>query len=204
MPVRILLPPDILAMAHFTAQERPRNIPHSKPSDDPYADLVGALGEYAFAFHCGLPYTAIQHVAVQQPDGSWGDGGWDFAFKDGKVLVDIKASRKHTDSFVVPGRQKKRGGWHEGLKADWYVSAFVTLPDTVEFRYKAHRDVLLPMTNSPLIPGKRLVYGTEVQAFNAQDFKTSIPRRPAHHQRPHDDQARHRMGKIEGVRDMQK
>jgi hypothetical protein len=182
MGISIVLPPDVLAMAHDTAERRPLSIPWHRrnPSADPLADLIGAMGEYAFAVYCKLPYTIIQYLAVEQTDGKWGDGGKDFTFKDGKVKVDIKSSRKWKDSFIVPGRNKVKGEWVEGLKSDWYVSAFVTLPDTVEFRYKAHRDILLPMGNSGVVRGKRLVFNTEegIERFEEGDFRDAIPRKP--------------------------
>jgi hypothetical protein len=166
MPFTVKIPPDVLAMAHYTAEHRPKNIKHHKPSTDPHADLVGAIAEHAFAYHCGIPQSAIDSSGG--PHGR-GDGGKDFTFKDEKIKVDIKSSRKHPESWVVPLGD---------LRSDWYVFAYVILPDTVIFQGMAHKDTLMPMTESGSVPGKRLVYLTEVTPIEERHFKKTIPRRP--------------------------
>lgn len=167
MPFTVVLPPDALAMAHVTAEQRPKNIAHHKPAKDPHADLVGALAEHAFAYHLGLPQHSIDSSGG--PHGR-GDGGWDFSLKDETVKLDVKASRIHPESWVVPGGKE--------LKSDWYIFAYVILPDTVVFQGYAHKDQLEPMGLSKSVKGKRLVYLTEVPKIEKHHFKTSIPRRP--------------------------
>lgn len=167
MPFTIKLPPDVLAMAHLTAEQRPKNIKHHKPSEDPHADLVGAIAEHAFAYHMGISQSSIDSSG-----GTYGrgDGGWDFEIGNKQVKIDVKASRHHPESWVVPGTKE--------LKSDWYVFAYVILPDTVIFQGYAHKDQLEPMALSTSVKGKRLVYLTEVQLIEKRHFKTSIPRRP--------------------------
>ncbi len=166
MPYTVKLPPDVMARAGWTATERPKNILHHKPSADPHADLVGALAEHAFAHHCGISEMLIDSSGG--PHGR-GDGGWDFFFKNNTVKVDIKSSRKHPESWVVP---------LGNLRSDWYVFAYVILPDTIIFQGKAHKMTLEPMTESGSVKGKRLVYLTEVEDIKPSDFKTVIPKRP--------------------------
>ncbi len=168
MGYTIVLPPDVLAHAMLTAEQRPQNIKHHRPSADPHADLVGALAEHAFAYHVGIPQDQIDSSGG--PDGR-GDGGWDFKVEKGgkSVLVDTKASRKHPESWVIPAGN---------LVADWYVFAYVILPATVIFQGMGHRSVLEPMGVSSSVPGKRLVYLTEVQDIKPSHFKATIPRRP--------------------------
>jgi hypothetical protein len=170
MPFTIVLPPDVMAMAEWTAQERPRNIQHHRPSKDPHADLVGALAEHAWAYHTGVSQTLVDSSGG--PLGR-GDGGWDFTLKDETVKLDIKASRIHPESWVMPGVTP--------LKADWYIFAYVILPDTVIFQGYAHRSLIEPMVVLEIpyeLKGKRLVYLTEISKIDKHHFKTSIPRRP--------------------------
>lgn len=166
MAYEVKLTPDALAMAHVTAEQRPRNIAHHKPPADPHADLVGAIAEHAFAQHLGLPQSSIDYSGG--PNGR-GDGGKDFVIGDKEIRIDVKASRKHPESWVVPLGD---------LRSDWYVFAYVRLPDTVIFQGKAHKDTLMPMGESGSVPGKRLVYLVEVSDITPNDFKKTIPRRP--------------------------
>jgi hypothetical protein len=162
----VKLDPHTLAMAQHTAEMRPKNIKHHKPSEDPHADLVGAIAEHAFAQHLGVSQDSIDSSGG--PFGR-GDGGWDFTVGAKNVKIDIKSSRKHPESWVVPAGK---------LKSDWYVFAYVILPDTVIFQGKAHASELEPMGLSSSVPGKRLVYLVEISDIKPDDFKTRVPRRP--------------------------
>jgi hypothetical protein len=179
VPFEVVVPPEVLAMAELTAAERPKNIKHHRPSKDPHADLVGALAEHAFAYHCGIPQRMIDSSGG--PTGR-GDGGKDFEFRDGKVKVDVKASRHHPESWTVPGVTP--------LQSDWYVFAYVILPDRVIFQGKAHRSVLEPMVVGHPVEKKRLVYLTEITDIRPDDFKKTIPRRPKEAVYPHLDRQR--------------
>lgn len=159
----VVLPPHVLASAMRTAEERPRNIKHHVPSSHPDADLWGAMSEHAFAYHLGMPTMAVDSSGG--PDGR-GDGGVDFTVYG--ETIDVKSSGKHDSSWVVP-----RGD----LKADWYVFAYVILPDTVVFKGKARREDLEPIKTSEKVGGKRLVYLEEVEDIGPQDF-TRKPGRP--------------------------
>lgn len=166
MAFTVKLTPHSLAMAQHTAENRPKNIKHHKPSEDPDADLVGAVAEHAFAQHLGISQDSIDSSGG--PFGR-GDGGWDFTVGAKNVKIDIKSSRNHPESWVVPAGK---------LKSDWYVFAYVILPDTVIFQGKAHRNDLEPMGLSSSVPGKRLVYLVEIDPIKETDFKRHIPRTP--------------------------
>lgn len=144
---RVEVIPEYMAHAQFCYEQRPQHIKKHIPPTDPLADLAGCLAEYAWVQHYKYPPDTISWHGG--PDGR-GDPGWDFEMREG--TVDIKSSRKHSTSWVV----KKHGGDRD-LRADWYVFAYVILPDVVQFRYKAPRAALLNMPADDRVGGNRLV-----------------------------------------------
>lgn len=140
----IVLPPDVLAMAMYTAQERPKRVSKHNPPSDPDADLVGAICEHGWAFAYRLPQSSITYDGG--PDG-WGDGGIDFHMAEG--TVDLKASHKWPESWVV-----KRGD----LRADWYVFATVYIEvGRVVYKAKALREYIERVPRDNRVGGNRLV-----------------------------------------------
>jgi hypothetical protein len=162
----VKLTPKALAAAKMTATLRPINVRFHVPSEDPDADLYGAMAEHAFAQHFRIPHRM---VSVQElPSG--GDGGVDFTYNG--HTFDVKSSARHPSSWLIPGGV---------LRSDWYIFATVSLPDLVTFKGKATREYLEKIT--PTTVGregsqkkKRLVYLSEVEDFGPEDFKRK-PRR---------------------------
>lgn len=145
--LRIVVSPEYMAHAEFCAERRPQHIRNHVPPTDPLADLAGCVAEYAWVQHYRFPPDTISWNGGN--DGR-GDAGWDFVMREG--TVDIKASRKYPHSWVV---KKHRG--EKDLRADWYVFAYVMLPDTVQFRYKAPRSVIEGLPAEDRVGGHRLV-----------------------------------------------
>lgn len=139
-----------------TAEDRPRNVRKHKPPTDPDADLYGAVSEYAFAQHHRIPVGVID--ASGGVNGA-GDGGVDF--RVAKTTIDIKSSGRYRDSWVVPAGK---------LRAEWYVFAYVELPETVTFLGKARAEDLQKIAPSDRVSGKRLVYLAEVEDIGPSDF----------------------------------
>ncbi len=153
--LKLVLPPDVIANAMVTAENRPKFVVKHRPSSDPDADIVGALPEHAWAWLYKFPQDIIRY------DQWYGDGGVDFTMKQG--TVDIKASQRHKDSWTV-----KMGD----LRSEWYVFSYVVLPDTVFFIAKAHRDVLKDIKET-IVRGVRIVRLKEtpgVTEFWKKDF----------------------------------
>jgi hypothetical protein len=154
--IKVVLPPDILALAMYTAENRPKFVSVHRPSVDPEADIVGALPEHAWAWMYHMPQALIAY------ESEYGDGGIDFTMKEGSV--DIKASRKYPTSWVI-----KLGP----LRSRWYVFSYVVLPDTVWFVAKAHRTSLYHIKET-VVPGSRLVKWPETPGmteFRRSDFR---------------------------------
>jgi hypothetical protein len=155
--IKVVLPPDILALALYTAENRPKHVAVPQKSVDPDADVVGALPEHAWAWMYHMPQALI---AYESP---YGDGGVDFTMEEG--TVDIKASQRHPTSWTI-----KMGP----LRSLWYVFCHVILPDTVWFVAKAHKGVLTPIKESQIVPGVRLVNWPETPGmteFRRSDFR---------------------------------
>jgi hypothetical protein len=153
MTVRIVLPPEVLAMALYTAEQRPKNVVNHIPLFDPMGELVGAMAEHAWAWLYRLPQDSVtSHEA-------YGDGGIDFDMEEGSV--DIKASGRYEDSWVV-----KRGP----CRADWYVFAFVQQPDTVIFKAKASKEVVAGIGTDNRVGGNRLIRIEQLEDFDESDF----------------------------------
>lgn len=151
----VVLPPWVMAMAMATAEERPENAKKQRrhqPPTHPDADLWGAMSEHAFAYHHRI------HPGSITATGS--DGGVDFTL--GNSTLDIKSSGIHESSWVIPGKE---------LKSDWYVFAFVKLPDRVVFKGKARRETLERLPISTAVPGKRIVRLTDVMDIGPEDFR---------------------------------
>ena len=158
---KVVLPPWVIAMAMATAEERPANakkLGRHRPPFNPDGDLWGALSEHAFAFHHRINPTVISSAG--------NDGGIDFTLDD--CTVDIKSSGVHPDSWVISGSD---------LKADWYVFAFVQVPDTVIFKGKARREELMALPISDRVPGKRLVRRENISDIGPEDFRGETTRR---------------------------
>lgn len=167
MAYTVKLTPKALAAAKMTATLRPMNVRFHIPSEDPDADLYGAMAEHAFAQHHHIPHRMVS----SDPLPSGGDGGVDFV-RHGHT-IDIKASLRHPSSWLVPGGQ---------LRAEWYVFATVTMPDMVTFKGKATREQLERI--APKAIGKegshklkRLVYLAEVDDIGPEDFKRQSRRK---------------------------
>lgn len=152
----LILTPEVLAMAHYTAEQRPQHVSKHNPPSDPLADLIGAMAEHAFAYMYKIPQSSI---TWDGGENGWGDGGIDFRMEEG--TVDLKASHKWPDSWVV-----KRGP----CRADWYVFATVYLPDTVVFKAKAKREVIEPIEISNKVGGNRIVRLEWLEDFHVDDF----------------------------------
>lgn len=152
---QVVLPPWVIASAMATAEERPENakkIGRHNPPAHQDADLWGALSEHAFAFH--------HRINPQLISTAGNDGGIDFDLGD--CTVDIKSSGVHPDSWVVAGGD---------LRADWYVFAYVQLPDKVIFKGKARREDLEKLPKSDKVPGKRLVKRADISDISPEDFR---------------------------------
>lgn len=156
----VKLPPDVLALAMITAEERPKRVSRHNPPSDPKADLVGAIAEHGFAYAFRIPQSSITYDGG--PNG-WGDGGIDFVMAEGSV--DIKASHKWPESWVV-----KRGI----LRADWYIFATV-YPDEgrVVFKGKARKESLAGIPLQAKVGSNRLVHISDVEGIELDDF--SLP-----------------------------
>ena len=152
----VILTPEVLAMAHYTAEQRPKHVSKHNPPSDPDADLVGAMAEHAWAYIYRIPQSVITWDGG--PDG-WGDGGIDFTMVQG--TVDLKASHKWPDSWVV-----KKGP----CRADWYVFATVYFPDTVVFKAKATKEVIEPIQVDNRVGGNRIVRLEMLEDFHREDF----------------------------------
>jgi hypothetical protein len=152
----VILTPEVLAMAHYTAEQRPLHISKHNPPSDPIADLVGAMAEHAFAHIYGIRQDSITWDGGT--DG-WGDGGVDFTMLEG--TVDLKASHKWPDSWVV-----KKGP----CRSDWYVFGTVYLPDTVVFKAKARKEVIEPIELSQKVGNNRIVRLEWLEDFHVKDF----------------------------------
>ena len=152
----VVLTPEVLAMAHYTAEQRPKHVSKHNPPSDPDADLVGAMAEHAWAWVYRIPQDSITWDGG--PDG-WGDGGIDFSMVEG--TVDIKASHKWPDSWVV-----KKGP----CRADWYVFATVYLPDTVVFKGVARKEDIEPIEVSAKVGGNRIVRLEWLKEYHVKDF----------------------------------
>ncbi len=153
MTFRVILPPDILALAMVTAEERPKNVVNHIPLIDPNGELSGAVSEHGWAWSYRMPQSLITS------DGMFGDGGIDFTMEQG--TVDIKSSSRYSDSWVV-----KRGR----CRADWYVFATVILPGTVIFKGKATREMVEAFPLVEKVGNNRLVTLNMVDDIVPSDF----------------------------------
>jgi hypothetical protein len=145
---KVVVTPEIMALAGVTSEERPRNIKHHKPAAHPLGEIAGALAEHAWAYKFGIPQTEVKSDGG--PYGH-GDGGFDFVM--GGVKIDVKASPVHPRSWVVGAGP---------IRTDWYVFAFVTLPDTVEFVAKAPGWWVEPQGLVYSVGNKRLIRYAEL------------------------------------------
>lgn len=156
---RIILPPEVIAFAMTTAENRPKNINVSTPPVDPDADLFGALAEHAWAYAYGIPQSEVTDDGGTE---GWGDGGIDFYMVEG--TVDIKSSSRHPLSWVV-----KKGR----CRADWYVFATVIIPDTVIFKGKATQLVVSGIPLQAKVGNNRLVDFSILDDIEIEDFSVS-------------------------------
>lgn len=150
MAFTVVLPPEIIARAHATSEERPKTIKHHKPAAHPEGEIAGAISEHAWAY-----YYKLGPDSVKSDGGLYGhgDGGKDFIMHG--LMVDIKSSPVHPWSWVV-GKGP--------IRCDWFVFAHVILPDTVIFQAKAPRWAIEPIGVVEKVGSKRLVFYEELNA----------------------------------------
>jgi hypothetical protein len=161
MSFTVVLPPDIIARAHATSEERPRTIKHHKPAAHPEGEIAGAISEHAWAY-----YYKLGPDSVKSDGGPYGhgDGGMDFIMHG--LTVDIKSSPVHPWSWVVGAGP---------IRCDWFVFAHVILPDTVIFQAKAPGWFIKPFGLVEKVGNKRLVgyeeLNEEWRDITPADFK---------------------------------
>jgi hypothetical protein len=143
MAIDVIVPPEVMALAGFTSEERPRTIKHHKPAFHPQGEIAGALAEHAWAWYWGIPQTEVKSDGGKYGHG---DGGFDFTMHG--LTIDVKASPKHPWSWVVGSGP---------INCDWFVFAYVVLPDRVSFRAKAPAWWVRPQGLVARVGNKRLI-----------------------------------------------